>query len=181
MLNLPFSTRLAGVSQPAYQEEVRQAQVGDPVLLERELSNPHDPNAITVRNRARRLLGYVPAAVAARFAELEGSQWVGRVDQVDPGQTWGMSVRIMEPIEIESTSPAAVVLEFPEPEPVEEVAEGEARHAYSVSGRYLGFVDEDSSDERFVTAEASDGVRVRYPAVVVRFRATAPEEQGGAA
>lgn len=180
-MRLPFSTRLAGVSRPAYQAEVRQAQVGDPVLLEREPTNPHDPNAITVRNRARRLLGYVPAAVAARFAELEGSQWVGRVDQVDPGETWGMSVRVMGPIEIEPTSPTAAVLEFPGPEADEEVAEGGARHAYSVSGRYLGFVDEDSSDERFVTAEAPDGVRVRYPAAVVRFRAAAPAERGGAA
>lgn len=164
------------------QKEVRQAKLGDPVLLEREPSNPRDPNAVTVRNRDRRLLGYVPAKVAARFAELEGDQWVGRIDQIDPHRdTWGMSVLIMDAIDIDPTDNSPLVLAFPEPEPEEDLEEGEGRFAYSVSGRYLGIVDEDASDEKFVTAESAQGVRVRYPAVVVRFRSAGPESLGGAA
>jgi hypothetical protein len=43
---------------------------GEPVLLVREPSNPHDSNAIQVRTDSGRMLGYVPREEAEFYAEL---------------------------------------------------------------------------------------------------------------
>ena len=179
MATLPFSTRLAGVS--FRQDVVRDSSVGDPVLLERDRGNERDPNAIAVFNRDRRQLGFVPAAVAARMKDLPGEQWVGRVSRVDPGATWGMEVRVMQEVSMDPGRVEPVVLSFPELEVEEDVSDAEVRYAYTVSGRFLGEVDEAGSEGRFVVAVTDAGVRVRYPAPVVKFSARRPAIDEGVA
>jgi hypothetical protein len=71
---LPQSVRLvvqnsplAGLRYYAAAEVRHDLRVGDPVELEREAENPHDPNAIAVRWRGRKL-GYVPRRDNATLA-----------------------------------------------------------------------------------------------------------------
>ena len=61
------SAPLAGFRYHAAEEVWHELRVGDPLRLEREPDNPHDPNAIAVTWRGRKL-GYVPRRDNATLA-----------------------------------------------------------------------------------------------------------------
>jgi hypothetical protein len=61
------SAPLAGFRYHAAAEVWRELRVGDALELSRELDNPHDPNAIAVTWRGRKL-GYVPRRDNATLA-----------------------------------------------------------------------------------------------------------------
>ena len=61
------SAPLAGFRYHAAEEVWHELRVGDPLRLEREPDNPHDPNAIAVTWRGRKL-GYVPRRDNAALA-----------------------------------------------------------------------------------------------------------------
>ena len=61
------SAPLAGFRYHAAGEVWHELRVGDPLGLEREPGNPHDPNAIAVTWRGRKL-GYVPRRDNAALA-----------------------------------------------------------------------------------------------------------------
>jgi hypothetical protein len=61
------SSPLAGFRYHAAEEVWHELRVGDPLRLEREPDNPHDPNAIAVTWRGRKL-GYVPRRDNAALA-----------------------------------------------------------------------------------------------------------------
>lgn len=89
---LPFVCPVAGISQ--YQEEALTARPGDPVKVLHEPDNPYDANACKVLTGTG-LLGYVPAAVAARLVAT-GSAWEGEVDQVlSGGACVGVRIRVL--------------------------------------------------------------------------------------
>jgi len=49
---------------------VARLPIGSPLVLERERTNPHDPNAILVRDSSGAALGYVAREVARNIAPL---------------------------------------------------------------------------------------------------------------
>ena len=69
-----WRVRIAGVtfSNPdgsSRQAILRDCRAGEPVTLQREWGNEHDPNAIAV-HVDRGQIGYVPAGVAAKLAKI---------------------------------------------------------------------------------------------------------------
>lgn len=89
---MPFVCPVAGISQ--YQEQALGVHPGDPVTVLHEPDNPYDANACKVL-AGTGLLGYVPAALAARLVA-GGSRWEGEVDQVlSGGECVGVRIRVL--------------------------------------------------------------------------------------
>lgn len=65
-------THLAGNAHRGIDAQVRYAKLtaGEPLVLVREPDNQYDPNAIQVHTEDGCFIGFVPKAVAARFAPL---------------------------------------------------------------------------------------------------------------
>jgi len=71
-----IETSIAGVAYEGRAAVARQLQVGEQLLLDRDVGNPHDPNAVAVvRVMDGKQVGFLPRDVAARIAAV--------VDQVD--------------------------------------------------------------------------------------------------
>jgi len=71
-----IETSIAGVAYEGRAAVSRQLQIGEQLLLDRDVGNPYDPNAVAVvRAMDGKQIGYLPRDVAARVAAV--------VDQVD--------------------------------------------------------------------------------------------------
>jgi hypothetical protein len=72
--------KIAGTQHQEHIQEIRKAQVDDPVLLVRVFGNPYDENAIDVRNCDDRMIGHfteedcavLAPVLEARLIRLEG-------------------------------------------------------------------------------------------------------------
>lgn len=88
----PSSVYLGDLEEPRYtfrvvgdfvgnrQNHISRLSVGDEVLLIREPSNPHDPNAVSVNDRARNMLGYLKRDVAQWFGPMLDRKGTVRAD-----------------------------------------------------------------------------------------------------
>lgn len=68
-----INTKIVGVTHKNEdgshrQEIIEMHEVGDPLFLERDPLNEHDPNAIEVRNKFAELLGYIGRRIAKELA-----------------------------------------------------------------------------------------------------------------
>jgi hypothetical protein len=70
---------LRGMAYEGRWPHVARLRIGSQVVLERERTNPHDPNAILVRDNSGAALGYVAREVARNIAPLLD---IGEVDDV---------------------------------------------------------------------------------------------------
>ena len=64
----PLEIAVVAVNKEHYPDAVRALSLREPLRLRRELSNPHDPNAIRVERLNGQPCGYVPRQVAALLA-----------------------------------------------------------------------------------------------------------------
>ena len=80
------SSPLAGFRYHAAAQVWEELRVGDPLELVRERDNPHDPNAVSVAWRGRKL-GYVPRHENAALAwGLDrGASLAARISRLAPG------------------------------------------------------------------------------------------------
>ncbi|MCP4792042.1 MAG: hypothetical protein GY882_01700 [Actinomycetia bacterium] len=93
-LRLPAEVPVAGISH--YQDVAATIRVGDRMRITAEPTNAYDPNALRIETMDGRLVGYVPAKLAAR---LTGRDVVGAVSKVfDAKATTGLRVVVSDSI-----------------------------------------------------------------------------------
>ena len=97
-----IDTKVVGVSQnnadgTSRQEIIKQGvEENDPIILEREPENPHDPRAVKVLNQSREQIGYLSREVAGRvsFALDNEAEVVARASWVSGEKMTGVGLRI---------------------------------------------------------------------------------------
>ncbi len=82
-----FYTKVVGVTFEDRQAVVRALVPGDPLVLQREPDNPHDPHAIQVATPAGEQVGYLSARLAARLAPSvdAGARYAATISQITGG------------------------------------------------------------------------------------------------
>lgn len=99
----PFYTKLAGVTFGNCQENIKQwgcADVGF-YAVDREIDNPHDPNAVKVSLFGIHDMGYLPRDAAQMIAPLmdTGRKFLAEFvcrNEYAPHKNVGLTVRIIE-------------------------------------------------------------------------------------
>lgn len=165
-LLLPATCPVAGVS--FRQAVLRQVVEGDQVLVVAATDNPHDPYACEVRTRRGDILGFVPRALAHRLRARGTGPWVGLVQEVLRGETWGLRVRIEnEHVELDEVTVPAGERASGGQVPGRDLsapAGGDRRRVRAISGRDLGVLIGRDGDTVIVD---NDGTESSYPASVV--------------
>ena len=169
-LPTPVIIPVAGVS--FRQGVVRSMAEGQFVILKRDRENEFDENAVALYTLDGDHIGFVPRNVAERLTRDDVERWGGEVDQVLPGKTWGLRVRVTHsnvpdyPVKPKHTS-------FIEPRPAElepeELPDGaaDAPVVFSKSGRQLGVAVDYDPTSKVVKVNAAGGSSRLYPAGVV--------------
>jgi single-stranded-DNA-specific exonuclease len=82
-----FHTKVAGVTFEGRQTIIQSLSPGQPLVLQREPSNPHDPHAVKVLKDDGQQVGYLSARVAARLAPTidSGVRYSANVAQITGG------------------------------------------------------------------------------------------------
>jgi hypothetical protein len=158
-LRLPFISPVAGVSQ--YQEAVTRCVEGLRVLVTREPENPYDANACVVTYDGF-TLGYVPKALAARLVESGDDAWGAELTEVLRGETWGLRMRVLLPLDLGAGAEEAV-------EAAVEPEEPKGPEVRSRSGRVLGTLVRVEGADAFVLSPS--GHETPYPKDLVEYSA----------
>lgn len=92
-----FHTKVAGVTFEGRQTIIQSLSPGQPLMLQREPSNPHDPHAVRVLTDGGQQIGYLSARVAARLAPTmdSGVRYSAIVSQITGGgeeRSFGVNV-----------------------------------------------------------------------------------------
>lgn len=91
------------VGESNYQQAIRAMKVGDPVWLEREPDNPHDPAAIRVVDCDDNVLGYIPRDHWLKRAMIEeGRECPAKIKEIHGGDRGRPSRGIVLDVEVPS-------------------------------------------------------------------------------
>ncbi|MDR5684275.1 MAG: single-stranded-DNA-specific exonuclease RecJ [Armatimonadota bacterium] len=92
-----FYTKVVGVTFEDRQAVVGRLAPGEPLVLEREPDNPHDPHAIRVRRADGEQVGYLAAVLAGRIAPTmdRGARYRATVTQVTGGGDRSLGVNVL--------------------------------------------------------------------------------------
>lgn len=188
-LPLPVKLRLRGVSH--YQDAVTSAVEGQPLVVVHEADNAFDPNACAVTTTEGDIIGYVPSVLAGRLLATGARYFGATVSQLLPGQTWGVEVQVVGPIQdagskltMHSAQVAARAPKRPGPAgkpsggtavstgtapqvtvPGEETAPRPCKLVSTRAGRPLGTLV--SADDSKVVVKTASGLCSTYPAHLV--------------
>ena len=109
------STRVVGVSFDNRQEVIARLQMGDRIWLERELENPHDPNAIKVSRSNGDQIGYINrhlAASLAPFFDAYGYPVKGKVRFITGSEFDGYNLGVVIAFKLPKPKPTNQGLKF---------------------------------------------------------------------
>lgn len=163
MRALPFPHRVKVRGVSFYQPTVTNLLEGQPLQLSADPTNMFDPNAVEVRTATGELCGYLPAAVAARFAASGDNCWNANVAEVYRGfDNVGVLIEVTgptAPAPSESERPSSGPTAAPVPQPLQ--VGGPATLA---TGRTVGRVAEIGDGYVVVDSEAG---RLRFPSTLL--------------